>query len=212
MVHGARAQNLLRAHVLGRSYGAPGGGHAVSAHGDGDAEIGDLHVPVGVQHQVRRLHVAVNDAVPVRVVERAERLPGPFYGMFQGQRAAGASDRIGYGAARYPLHENGELAVLLDEILDLGDVRVGEARLHLGFGHEALLEFRVARELVGQNLNGDAPPQDAVTGEPHFGHPADAELPLEQPRSECATGRHIRFRVPPSSWLGVLIENTTNRQ
>ena len=73
----ALAHRLLGAHVLRRAERHPGLGHpgAGLAGGERDAEVGDERAAV-VEQDVLRLDVAVDDAVPMGVVERARDLGG----------------------------------------------------------------------------------------------------------------------------------------
>ena len=61
-----RALGLLGREVGGRPHDRAGLGQVLlGVGGPGDAEVGDLHVAVGVDEHVARLHVAVHDAVAV---------------------------------------------------------------------------------------------------------------------------------------------------
>ena len=58
---------LLGREVGGGAHDRTGLGQALlGVHGPGDAEVGDLDVPVRRDQHVPRLHVAVDHAVPVR--------------------------------------------------------------------------------------------------------------------------------------------------
>ena len=64
------AVGLLRGHVVGRAQHAAFGRDAGAAIELGDAKVGELDVVLGVDQQVRRLEVAMDDAAVVGVLER----------------------------------------------------------------------------------------------------------------------------------------------
>ena len=68
------AERLLGRDVVGGAEHAAGGGQALRLERAGDAEVGDLRAAVGVDQDVLRLHVAVDEAVGVRALERAADL------------------------------------------------------------------------------------------------------------------------------------------
>jgi hypothetical protein len=76
---GARI-DLLPLHLLGRHVLQRADHAALRARGfagildAGDAEVGELDAPARLDQQVGRLDVAVDDALLVRVVERAEQV------------------------------------------------------------------------------------------------------------------------------------------
>ena len=67
-------------------------GQAEAVGGAGDAEVGDLHLPVGRDQQVGRLHVAVHDAGRVRGADRVgglgDQVADHARGRSAGRRAA----------------------------------------------------------------------------------------------------------------------------
>ena len=81
-VHGL-AHGLLGAHVRGRTDRHPALRERVEdglAHGLPDPEVGHERVPV-LQHDVLRLHVAVDDTVAVRVIEGTGHVGGDPHGL-----------------------------------------------------------------------------------------------------------------------------------
>ena len=57
----------------------------------------------------------------------------------------------------------------------MGNVRVVQARQHLGLALETRHPLGILCELVRQHLECDLTPELFVLGAPHFAHPADAE-------------------------------------
>jgi hypothetical protein len=68
------AEHVLGRHVRRRAEQLPGHGHALRVDHLRDAEVGQLDHPVGPDHHVLRLDVAVQDAVAVGVGQRAADL------------------------------------------------------------------------------------------------------------------------------------------
>ena len=65
----------LRRHVQRRSFDA-GEHHGVAGHGPGEPKVAELDDASAADEDVLRLHVAVDDAVGVKVVEGSDELPG----------------------------------------------------------------------------------------------------------------------------------------
>ena len=102
-VDGAVAGGLLGRHVLRRAQREPGLRHSLSPgvrHGERDAEVGDEWLPF-VQEDVLRLQVAMDDAVTMRVVERAADGDGEPHRFVHRQLLFTIEPR----AERLPLHE-----------------------------------------------------------------------------------------------------------
>ena len=146
------AATLLGRHVCRRPAG--GGG---AAEEERHAEVEHLHVALGGQEHVRRLQVAMHDAVRVRVPERA------------GHLGCDRDDLAGRDrTAREPALERLAVKDLVDEIRepavdDAGvvqgrDVRVGEQRCGLALARGPRVRCRRAVE----RLQGDEPVQRGV--------------------------------------------------
>ena len=82
---GRRAPDLLGRHVSRGSQRSAGGRQRRRVQVLGDPEIGQLDLAVGRDHQVRRLQIAVDDAVLVRVVERVADLDSQLDHLAPGQ-------------------------------------------------------------------------------------------------------------------------------
>ena len=113
---------------------------ALDGEGLGQAEVEDLHDPVGSHLHVGGLQVAVDDAALVGVLEGLRHLPGDGQRLLQ--REPALRDALGQGDALDELHDEGADALRLLEPVDDGDVRVLEA------GQEAGLPLE-PREAVG---------------------------------------------------------------
>ncbi len=61
------------------------------------------------------------------------------------------------------------------EAMDRGDVRVVERGEHLRFALEARQALRIGGKHLGQDLQGDVPPEPRVAGAIHLAHPTRAE-------------------------------------
>ena len=75
--HAALAVGLLRAHVAERAEDVAGHGEVGPVWVIGQPEVGDPEVPAGIDHQVRRLDVAVDDAHLVGMFQGLGRLDAP---------------------------------------------------------------------------------------------------------------------------------------
>ena len=133
---------LLGRHVGRRADGVPGRGHERAGlhlrRRLGDAEVGDLHPPVGRDHEVLGLEVAVDDPVLLGVREPGEQ---PL------EHAADLRERqLPDVRAQRPaldvLHRDVRRAVVLEVVVDGDDVRVRERPGDARLAHEALARTR----------------------------------------------------------------------
>ena len=170
---------LLGAHVVRGAQRHPGLGHpgaAGTAHGQGDAEVGDEGGAV-VEEDVLRLDVAVDDAVAVGVIQRR----GNFARDPNRVRNRQLFLPVQPISQRFPFHEGHHVvrgAVYLSRVDQAEDVGV----LQSGDG------ANLSDEPVGADHGGELGPQDfdgdpasvfQVLGEIHGGHAALAQLPLD---------------------------------
>ena len=185
------AAGLLGREVLRRAHHLAGGGQAEAVGGAGDAEVGDLHLPVGRDQQVGRLHVAVHDAGPVRGADRVGRLGHQVADHLGVERLAAAQQR----RERLPVDElhHEERARQagavrsaeqrgLPDVVDRRDARVVQRRGVPGLGLEPGAEQRVVGVLALEHLDRHGPAQRGVGGPPDLAH---------------ATGRDPRLQPVP---------------
>ncbi len=176
------AQRLLRRHVERGPEEVPARRQVSLLLGQSrDAEVQDLGLARGQEHDVGGLDVAVNDPLPMRVVQPfrhalhdAERLAprhGAGRGHDRGERLAvqvleGHEQRARFRIATDVVHDH--------------DVRVGQARGDLGLREEPSLELfpLVGGDGEGEpdGLEGDGPPEDRVQGLVHDAHHSAADL------------------------------------
>ena len=145
------ALDLLRAHVGRRAHAHDEGrvGVELLVDVEREAEVGDLHVVLLVDQDVRRLDVAVHDALAVGVVERHAALendPDRAVDRQQVLEAAVALER----AAGEVLHHHIGLVGLDRGVVDTDDVGVVEAAGHHALGLQQLDQAAVPLRLVAR--------------------------------------------------------------
>ena len=87
------------------------------------------------------------------------------------------------------LHHDGLAALVLEDVVDGDDVRVGQAGDGDGLAAEPLGDDGVGGQARLEPLEGDLAVERDVGGQPHLGHPALGEPPLEP----VAPGEHDRL-------------------
>ena len=157
----------------------PGLGHAAAAGlagGERDPEIGHQRLPV-VQQDVLGLDVAVNDAVPVRVVERARDLARDPHRLVDRQLLL-AVEPVAERLALDVRHDVVQEAVGGAGIEQREDVRVLQVRRGADLGQESLgADHR--GELGPQHLDRDLAVVAKIVGEVDGRHAAGPELPKD---------------------------------
>jgi len=134
----------------------------------------------------------VDDALVVRRGEAARYLGRVLDGLPGRQRAGGQPPPQGLSLEE--LHDGIRRALVLAEVVDRQDVRVGEGGHGLRFPLEAGEPARVARESLGQDLHRDAAAEAGVAGPVDLAHPARAEwrfdlvVPETRARRQCHDG------------------------
>ncbi len=229
--HAAR-EELLGAHERGRPEGArpaPSGGaaslgrrRALDLHRRvalqehlRDAEVDELHhlrvvllgrVGVRDEHDVLGLHVAVDDAQPVRLLQRVRGLRHQMDHLGQRERAP-LLDHPGEAQALEVLHhEVGEAAGGEAVVVDVDGVARLEPRHHPRLGLEARHRVVVLRVLGPDELDRHPRPEREVDPLPHRAHaprrdgPHHAVLPADhlarEGRLRGALGLHLRDLRP----------------
>ena len=162
------AAKLLRGHVA-RCANRRAGARQRGVHAAGDAEVEHLHgAGLAAEHQIRRLHVAVDHAAVVRVAERAAGVAGDLQFLEERHRRA-TPDDLRQRLARHVLHGDEGLVVVRSDVEDRDDVGVLQAGCKLGFADEALAEFGV---VGAENLEGDQPADGRIERQVQGPHPA----------------------------------------
>src|SRR5205085_1797938 len=116
----------------------------------GDAEIGHLHRTVGKHENIRRLDIAVNNTLAVRIVERVENLRHDLHNGCRRETLV-ALEAFLELAPFDELHGDEPGAAFFSEIVDRNDVGVTQASGGLRLASKARDDvLRVlARELIG---------------------------------------------------------------
>ena len=162
-----------------------------------DAEIGDLHGAARREQQVSRLDVAMDHPGGVRGLQSGRGLSQDVHGPAVIQRAAGQ-----HGLQRRPLvrlhHQVRRLpAGWLDEVEDLRDVLVGQARGVPRLGAEPGQGIPALGVVRLQQLDRHRPGQDGVGRAPHLPVPAVADLLLEYvPSAEYRSSQGHQRTLP----------------
>ena len=160
-VHDA-ARRLLRGQVEGRAHHGLGlrrGGGGVGQR-MGDPEVHHLDGARLRDHDVRGLHVAVDDALLMRVLERFQHAPGPGHGTVRAHGALGVQD-LPQRPAGDELHHQERAVHRMEAVLerDLARVVHGDDRGVVQGGRracllaEACLEVRIARQVPAHQLD-----------------------------------------------------------
>ena len=122
-----------------------GAGDPRGAEEAGDAEVGEPDRAVVVQHEVRRLHVAMHDALAVDVVERGGGLGADARHPVGRERAA--LQQLTHGRPAEQLEDEERVAVVGAGVEEADEVRVLKPGQGAGFGGEATLVLDLAEHL-----------------------------------------------------------------
>ena len=170
-----------------------------------DAEIQHLHVVVvarAVDEDVLGLQVSVNHPGVVGHAQGVEGLHRDVHRALDREALLAAQDRA-QGFALQELHHEEELALLvLAEIDELDDVRVGEPRDDVGLAHEAGEARGVGRVLGGEHLDGHVTADRALHRAVHGAHAARPDHVEHFKARGVERGEH-RGRVISAARAGV---------
>jgi hypothetical protein len=149
--------------------------------GDGprQAEVGDAQPGVGPEEQVRRLDVAVDEALAVGVLERPGGLQPDDERLAGRQPVAGVEDRAEAAAAQVLGDEEGR-ALVAAPVVDGDDVGMAQGGRGLGLGPEAAQEGLVVGEAGMEDLHRHPAAQPDVVGQVDLRRGASAQR-REQP-------------------------------
>ena len=133
----------------------------------------------------------MDDAGAMRRVERARDLDGQRERGVDWQRPLcqpSLSERL----AVEQLHHEERRAVVLADVVQRADVRMGQLRDRARFAIEALAELRIGGERGGQHLDGDRAVEPRVARAIDLAHPAGAEGRQDLVRAEFRSrGQHV---------------------
>ena len=179
VIDGQAARLLGRHRMAGAEHRARAGQVllATAAIRLGQAEVEDLGSTGGSDHHVRRLQVAVHDVVGVRLGQAIGDLARELDGAQRGRQAV-AQHAI-EGLALDQLHHDPVAVVGLDDVVDVDDRRVVEARRHPRLAAEAQLAGGVDG-VRQQALDGQRPLQGLVERAVDGAHPAGAQALFDQ--------------------------------
>jgi SM-20-related protein len=184
-----RAVQPLGREVGERADDEPGAGDAVGIGCCRDTEIDDLHRARRCEQQVGWFDIAMDDATPVRGVERSEELGSDIAHVIARKRLCGNSSSE--GLAREALHHDERLTFVHTGVEDRDGIRVvdacGKTRALLKAARCGL----VARDLAVEDLDGHIASQYAIATAIHDGGcpAADHGLQLVAPRDDAVVER-----------------------
>ncbi len=187
------AGGLLRAEIMHRAHDAVPPGQGGAVRHPGNAEVRHLHVAVGVDQDVLRLDVPVNNAVLVGVLQGRENADGHLGGHL-GIQPALFLDQLLEGFALDVFHDQVTVLPVHAHVQEVDDVVVGHFAGGLGLPLEAAHKLRVLVEFRAEDLHGHVVPRAHVNGPVHNGHAAHADL-LHQ---AVAVGKDFFAHCAPS--------------
>ena len=197
----AGALGLLRSHVGERADDVSGARQRIVSRHVGHAEVGELGEAraggrLGQHHHVPGLHVAVDHAARVRMLERlAERDPDA--------RHVAVGDRSGLrqlseGSPPNQLRDQIDVVLVGGQLVDADDPRVVQPRGRPGLALHALAGAALARD----HLDGHLALQLLVPGEPYNPEPSRSQPALHpvaaQDEARPRSTRKRLCRVRPS--------------
>jgi hypothetical protein len=153
-------------------------GRATDPGGGGDAEVDDLGA-AGGDDDVGRFDVAVHQPDRVRGGQCGGDLRSETQHLRDGQRPdlldGRPVDQLHHDVRGLPTVVDG-----LADVVDLGDVRVGQCRGHPGLVVDPVACLLAGGGRAGQDLDRDQPVEHLVVAAPDHGRPAAADL-LQDP-------------------------------
>ncbi len=139
--------------------------------GLGDPEIGDADPTLGVEHQVGRLEVAVDNTLPVDGVEPLSDLAADRHDSLR-REPPEALQKIGQITTLDQLHREEVTAVGFAQVVDSANVGVGDLPGDPGFAEEELENRRPALEVGRQEFERHPLAELQVFGPENLPHPA----------------------------------------
>ena len=139
-----------------------------------DAEVHDLHVAVGLHHDVLRLDVAVDDVQVVRHRQGLAHLRADLGHLALVDGAALVDGRLQVAAA-HELHDDVVRAVVLAPVVHVHDVGALQVGRSGGLLLEALGEVGIGGVLGQHDLHRNQASEHVVLRAVHLGHAADTD-------------------------------------
>ena len=170
------APRLLRREVVHAAHGAAVGIQLGGLGGlqAGNAEIGNLDLPLPVHQYVLGLDIAMNDAVSVGMIHRRKDADGHAQGDV-GMNAALFTDHLLEGHAVHVFHHDVAHFAFDAHIQQVHDVFMGHLGGGFGLASEAAHEFDIGFVLRTEHLDGHRLILFQVLGAIHHGHAARAD-------------------------------------
>src|SRR5207302_10096769 len=162
---------------------------ADAAAGIRDAEIEHLHEPVRADVDVRRLQIAVDDALGMGGAERRRELAADVDHALNRKTLASHAGRK--TLALDVLHDDERGAVVLDDVVDRRDVRMRDARGRARLVEDAEPPFAAAGERSQHALERNLPAEPRIAAEKHLAHAAAPDGVDDYVRSDA----RARFEV-----------------
>src|SRR6185503_16443780 len=151
------------------------------------AEVEHFHHAIRREADIRRLEITMDDATLVRRIERLGNLTRDLDRLIDRQRALGEQP-IGERAALDELEDERTQAVALFDAVDGGDPGMIQGGEDPGFTIEARQAFRVARERLWQDFQGDVAIETNVARPINLAHAAGADRLDDFVRTKTRTG------------------------
>ena len=200
----ALGRDLSAFELLGRHVGRRADADVADVANRRETEVHDADLARRVQHDVRRLEIAVDDAALVGGGETRGKLPRqlerPVF-----RKAADAFERRCEIFAVDVLHREVQIAFDLADVVDATDVGVRDVPRRSDFVVELREPARVGREVLGQKLQRHGLAQTQIVGAVDLAHPAAAEqaghaVPAVEhgPRRESPVIDRARRAQPPA--------------
>ena len=180
------AAELFRRHVGGRAVANLG---ALQLLGDGgQSEIGDPQLAPGVDHNIGRFDVAVQDALGMRGSKAGAKFAGEFDSLVRGQppNAAQQAPKI---LAIDVLHGQIRLPVHFPDVVNAADILVRDLARDPDFIVEAGEQIQIVFSRQGQKLQRHRLAEDEIVGAIDLAHAALAQL-----RYDAVPAGHQRAR------------------
>jgi hypothetical protein len=169
----AARRDFRAGELLGRHVGRRAGAERFPRRAR-KAEVGDADAAVAVQHDVRRLEVAVHDAAVVRGGQPGADLPRELDRAIL-REAPDAAEQRREILAVHVLHREKRVAFVLADVVHAADVRMRDLPREPDLGVELRQPRGIAVDALGQELERDRLPEFEIVRAVDLAHPAASE-------------------------------------